>query len=434
MTSFCLTFLSAELPDDDPMRDVLVYGIETDILQTLANLTKDKISSYNDLLPDIYNDSPYPRIREAIFRLWEETAYREAVELAREEISKAVDDYSQSIILAAIAYLSSLHDEKSLPLLLELVDNRDNSLAAAAVRAIGHIGADKNIPEPEILLTRLENSDPIADQDLYSALIVTLGLLRYDDAADMLIVIAQDSSASQGNRGLACVSLGRIGRADDYEIIESIYFESDNAMLRSYALAGLADFEDVDNSAVLAQALKRDSFWRIRSTAAEKLQQYADSEDIQKLLRYKAKNDPVKQVKIASLKSLGESGNRQSQEFLIAYFLDDSHSTETRLAVLDILAENQISGTAEAVNSIMNKLWTKDEGRFLEFTCRNLSRHEWAGLEPVFDRMLGHSNRLIVIYGIRGIRRSSIENLYRKIDNLDTEDEYIRREINLDQQ
>ncbi len=79
----------------------------------------------------------------------------------------------------------------------------------------------------------------------------------------------------------------------------------------------------------------------------------------------------------------------------------------------------------------MDELWEKDEGRFLEFVCRDLSRTDWVELDPVYERMLSHTNWLLQIYGIRGIRRNNIQTLQEKVNELDKDgiDSRVRREV-----
>ena len=136
-------------------------------------------------------------------------------------------------------------------------------------------------------------------------------------------------------------------------------------------------------------------------------------------------------MRIASLKALGTSHDTANADFLLEYFKDKQKATDVRLACLSVLVEQQVSGTNDAVNEVMDDLWEKDEGRFLEFICRDLSRSDWDNLAPIFDRMLDHNSWLLQIYGVRGIRRNSISSLQGKVNALDKEgiDERVRREV-----
>ena len=421
---------SSEPSDQDPRENILLYGIETDVLDLIGTLTQEGIGDYNPLLLDILNETRSPQIGRAVYRLWEKTAYTEGLQSARAELTKVLEDfdYSADVVKAALAYLAGRKDTESVDTLLQISLQPDTDLAAAAVRAVGKIGfAGENT---QLLLERFREADPVGEEDMVSALIVTLGELAYTPAADALVAAAEDSLWSMGHRRLACVSVGRIGRDQDYPIIERIFFESDDAVLRAYALAGLAEFPRGDRTDILVQALKRDSFWRIRVNAAEKLAGN-NSDQVVRLLEYKAENDPVKQVRVAAIQSLGASSNPRARRFLHSRVQNQKKSPEDRLEAVKVLIKNKIPGTVDTLAAVMDQLWEKDEGRLLEFTALELSRTEWNALLPLYERMLDHPNWLLQVYAIRGIRRSRIEQLLPKIDAMDTEGLHgqVKREI-----
>lgn len=417
-----------DAPEHDAQKEVLLYGIDEQVLTVLSDLTEEKLGVYNDTLLTVMEETRSAEIKTAIFRLWDDTSYPDGVAYARDVLKNITEDggFERTEAQAAIVYLAGQQDAESLELLTELAGFRDVRVAAAAVRAIGRI-APENHPEiPQKLLELLQSEDPAAKEDLVAALIVTLGLLRFEDAAEELVLIAEDEGRSSGHRWLACVSVGQIGRSDDFDVIERIFFNADDANLRSYALAGLAEFPDRDVTDILVQALKRDSFWRIRVTAAEKLAG-SSADGVNGLLRYKAASDPVMQVRAASARSLAQSQDPAAAEFLLERYQDRDENASFRLTCLAALTENRIAGTLDAVFKIMEELWPEDKERFLEFTCRDLSRTEWDALAPAYERMLQHENWIIQIYGVRGIRRNSIQSLEAQFDTL--KDERVLREV-----
>lgn len=426
-------------PQEDKRELTLLYGIDSEVLSVLSELRQDALGNYNELLLEVLRDSRNGEIDQAIYGLWAITKWDGGLETAGNEIKKVLEDedYELNVVQSAIAYIADREYKEALADLGELSGSRETRLAASAVRAIGKIGEPEDISATDVgdkLLERLKKEDPVAEDDLVASIIITLGNLGFEAAAPELVMIAEDEGAPAGHRRMACISIGKIGRNEDYPIIERLYYESSDATLRSYALAGLAEFEGQDTTDILIQALKRDSFWRIRQTAAEKLGEEAIAEAAD-LLRYKAVHDPVNHVRIASMKALGIIADPESRQFLLDYFIDELKGTDVRLAALSVLVENQIGGTSDAVMEVMDKLWDKDQGRFLEFTCRDLSRGEWDALASVYERMLNHDNWLLQVYGIRGIRRNSLTSLKPKVDALDSEgvDGRVRREVNLEE-
>ena len=431
---FVLTATSA-IAEEDAGRNTLLYGMETDVLSLLGDLRRELSTRYNDLIAEIFAEFQDSRLLQAIYQLWEDTEYKEGLPYARMEMEKALGDfdYSPQVVQSALSFIAKMKDDQSVPDLLELVSFQNPAVAASAVRTLGKTGLGETPESADILLKRLQAIEDIeAEDDLSTSLILTLGELRYLPAAEYILLIAEDEASPNSHRQYACIALGKIGREEDYEAVKRIYEESGNAMLRSYALGGLTDFQGHDDTSILVHALKRDPFWRIRLAAAEKLAD-RNSAEVEALLRYKAANDPVMQIRIASIKSLGDSSDGSIHSFLLDYLSDDVKSTDTRLAALNTLVENHIAGTVNTVSKLMDKLWEKDQGRFLEFVCRELSTADWAALEPLYSRMLTHSNWLLIAYGIRGIYKNNLIGLYGKIAAMDTEgtDSRIRREIKI---
>ncbi len=420
--------------EKDAREQILRYGIENDVITVLDDLTQDEISAYNELLTVVFTETRNSQILLGIFRLWEKTEYEAGLSFAREELDRIIQDldFSEDVSRSALTYIAEMKDIESTDVLLKLTENRNSSIAEYAVRALGKIGVvdDKNIAET--LLNRLKNLDTAVEDELAIALITALGDLRHEQAGDELLYIMEDEGSPAVQRRIACISIGKIGRREDYPVIERVYLENDSdSILRSYALAGLAEFEGQDITPILVQALKRDSYWRIRVTAAEKLTG-RDSKDIQALLQYKAVKDPVKQVRIASLRSLAATDDKETHEFLFDYITNEQFGTESRLAGINALIENKIPGTIDALETLINELWEEDQNRFFEFTSRELSLADWPELLPLYERMLTHSNWLMVVYAIRGIRRNHL-GMEEKIKALDAEgvDGRIRREVKL---
>jgi len=424
--------VEAEREITDHRKSVLLNGIDDEIAAVLEDLRIEENDRYNSLLEDILEETRNPSIATRIYGLWETTSYGAGLNLASNELVKVVEDadYNPAAVGAAISYLAELKHLKSQDLLVEIANSQDSRIAVSAIRAIGRMGEIADSAKTERLLDRLKTVDPFAEEDLAAALIIMLGEIHYEPASEELAAIADDAGAPPIHRKFACISVGKIGRASDYEIIERIYYEADNADLRSYALMGLSEFPNQDITPVLVQALRRDSSWRIRMAAAEKLTDL-NSPGVHELLRYKIVNDPISQVRIASIKTLGRSSDQDDWNFLIEYYTDKQNPTDIRLAALRTLIENKIPGTDEAIFSIMDELWEGDEGRFLEFTCLEVSKSEWTALAPVYKRMLDSKNWIVQVYGIRGIRRSSITSLRGRVNDLDSDgiDERVRREV-----
>ncbi len=429
-------------PAQDKQLDVLLYGIDSQVIEVLESLRANKIDSYNEVLVDVFEEIRSPEIRRKILELWNDTQWAEAMPVAEQVLLHVVEDedFDISVVQEAVSYISEMGSKENFDILLQLASNSDSRIAAPAIRGTGKLAAASEAGTEDFdsigrpLLDLLNEAVSEAEEDVTAALIVALGELQYKPAGEKLLAIAEDEGSSNGHRCFACVSLGKIGGEKYSKAVENLYFNSPDALLRSYALAGLAEFEQ-DSTGILVKALKRDSFWRIRLTAAEKLGGTPPDESVDSLLRYKASEDPVPHVRKAALESLGKRKGETNNSYLGQFYLDEKNPAELRLTALNVMVENHIPDITNAVNTVMDKLWEKDDRRFLEFTCRNLSLLNWGELEVLYERMLSHSNWLIQVYGVRGVRRNQIEALYESIDALDTEESngLLLREIRREQ-
>ncbi|MDT8299252.1 MAG: hypothetical protein RQ801_13175, partial [Spirochaetaceae bacterium] len=187
----------------DKREQTLLYGIDSEVMGVLGDLQQDKIGSYNDILTTVVEETRNRDIIQGIYRLWNDTDYLDGLPLARRELAKVTEDedYETSVVQTAMAFIADQEDGESIPLLMELSSHRDSGLAASAVRSIA------KMPPEDIdatsLLDRLKKEDPVSEEDLIAALIVTLGELGYTPAADELVMIAEDAGASAGHRRLA---------------------------------------------------------------------------------------------------------------------------------------------------------------------------------------------------------------------------------------
>ena len=406
---------------------ILKFGIESQVVDVLGKLIEEKDYGYNTLLLSVISETGSAEVRELIFQLWTEGEFGEGEEYARAELEKLIeslDESNRQTGLAAIKFLTEISARESLPLLIEVMDYANTFFAGAAVRAIGKIATMEDYDIAARLLSKLQNIDPVLEEDLFASIVLSLGELRYVPATEYLVNVLEDTDSSDIHKGYACISLGKIGREEDFNLVKSIYTDSSSSTVRLYALSGLAEFENIEVSDILLQALKRDSYWKIRVRSAEKIGQLkAWPNGADELLMFKALNDPVSQVRDASIKSMGNSKNPIIHDFLQENFSDSEKTDSIRLATLSALIENRIPGTRQALLNVMISLWDKKNDRLLEFISRELARKPWKDLADVYEKMLGHSNWLIKLYAIRAIRDSEIStpSIDDKLNKLDSE-------------
>ena len=83
--------------------------------------------------------------------------------------------------------------------------------------------------------------------------------------------------------------------------------------------------------------------------------------------------------------------------------------------------ENKTPGAVEIIDEVFTKEWENKTTKIVEYSAKELSTAEWPELSSVYKKMLGHPNYLVQIYGIRGIRKNNLTDLYPDAAGLDKE-------------
>lgn len=404
----------------DTRRDILEFGIETEVLEVLEVLMDEKDFSYNPSLLSLIQTENSSKILVPVFQLFAESSYEEGRPIAEQQLQLYIDDerVEDKVLMAALTYLAILKNPESTPLFYDMLEEENDKITAYTLSQLGKFGAHERSNELEDLF----NDNEEEENEIASNIILAWGDMAYQPAVDILLDIVEDDYAEKVHREYAAVSLGKIGDLRGLEPVRNLFNESEDATVRSYALSGLTYFNDPQVDDILIQALRRDSFWRIRVTAAEGLAERGLSEAVE-LLDYKLRRDPEVQVKEAAAAALAQLGGSDASEYLKSFLLDDKQPESIRLKVLKAMLKEEIPGTVEALIEIMEVEWEKKDpqGKFMEYLCRESSLVDWNALSPAFARMLEHHNPYVQIYGVRGISRIKDSSLYDAIVNLDKE-------------
>lgn len=415
----------------DERREVLLYGIESEVIEVVDAIQGENDDSYNGELLMILKETENPALSGRIYSLLASFEDERAVETALDDLSPILEDYryEESRVLAAITYLGDMGSNEAADLFYDLIKKDEPGLTGRVIYNLGKLKDDSRAAELEELYEEYQGDE---SNDIAINIISAWGEMGYAPAYDILIEIIEDTSAAKTEREYAAVALGKLGDRRALEPLIGLYHsESGNSMIRAFAISGLMYFEDERVEDLLLQALKRDSYWKIRVASCEGLAKMK-SEDAVDVLDFKLRRDSEKNVQKAAAKALGEIGLGRSQEYLLDYYAKESHGAELRLAVLDVLLKHRIPGTIDVLSEIFTAHWNKRDTQleFLKRTSQALSKTEWPDLSSLYGRMLTHVDNYIQIYGIRGIRINNLTDLYGTVKDLDKEgvNSLVRRE------
>ena len=412
-------FICAEDTEKDELisiteerRETLNFGIDSEIISLLQKMTDDEDDTLSELTGEIFSHTSNSDILNACVAYFIKIKYAGASETA-ERIVQNWEDEDFSSLSAALRYISEFPNEKSEEIILPLVKHDNKTLASAALTAFGKCGTDKSV---DFLLDLLEDDD--FTEELKPTIIRALGDIGSDKSVDVLIEILEDVDEEKSWRWNACEALGKIGNPDALPVIRQTLQDKDT-YLRAYAVKALVSFDDDKIEADLIDALK-DSFWRVRVSASEALGE-RKSKDAVDILIYKAKKDPEKNVKVAAVKALGQISTRESLIFLRDLYKKSTSLQSLRTEAAEIIIRDDLDASMDTITAVLAEEWEKDSSPVLGYTCKFLSKAENPGLEPLFERMLNHSDVAIKIYGIRGIQLNGFKNQKERLESLTKE-------------
>lgn len=414
---------------NEQKRDVLKYGIDSEVLDIISTIRSENDKSFDDELEDLLANNDNTEINRAIFDFFGNSESKAGTEKALKLVKEHLEDYelSTNLILSAISYLGIVKEKEASDLFYEMINDNNKSLAGAALRGIGKL---EDATRADEIMTFFEDNEGDSDyEDLLASAILVLGELGYEDASIAFEDVLLDEDAPKVHRQYAAISIGKLQSDSGFELLKEQFVLLEDANLRSYVLKGLTDYDKSELNQLLIAAL-RDSFWRIRMAASEGLgsREVADAVDI---LIYKVKKDPVRQVRYASIKALGDIATSKANEFILEQFKSPRNAFDLRVKALDVMLDKQINGSVEVLKEILDKKWEDGKDNELGPICKTLSTTEWAALEPFYNAMIQNKNYIIQIYGIRGIKINKLSSLKSRLQELDTDSQpvNVRREV-----
>jgi HEAT repeat protein len=402
-------------PIVEQWRDVLRYGIDSEVLKVIKSITESGEQSLNEELTVLFDESLNFEVRKAVLDYFSEQKIRDAEGTAKALLAEE-DLQDSRVIVACIRYLAAIDAPGLETRLIGFVDNRDSQIAETAITGLGEVGGDA---AGQLLVQRLEDDDYPAERK--PEIILALGSIKYIGAVDPLIAIVDNRDEERIWRMYAAASLGEIGDSRAIPHLRALFSESDS-LIKAYAASALANFNMGEVEGLLQQGL-RDSNVRVRVAAAKGLanEQARNSVDI---LIYKAKNDPERQVRLQAIEALGVIGTARAFAYLQELYGNKIALPVYREAAFTALCENALRENLDVFREVIEQEWVAKDQKVVEFTARKLSTTEAPGLKWFYERFLASPNVYVRIYALRGIGRNGLRTLREKVEKVSTEDPY----------
>jgi HEAT repeat protein len=414
-----LTAQAAWSQEDRPIveqwREVLRFGIDSEVLQVIQSIAESEEQALNPELAALFAESLNIEVREAVLSYFSSQHIREAEPAATAVLEDELLDDTR-LIVACIRYLAAVDSPGLEARLPGYVDSRNRQVAEAAITALGAVGGEE---AGSLLVEKLQDVEYPAEQK--PEIILALGKLKYPDAVEPLIAIADNRDNERIWRMYAAASLGEIGDERAIPRLRALLTEQD-ALVKAYAASALGHFDMSEVEGLLRQAL-RDSNARVRIAAARGLanRRARDSVDI---LIYKAEHDPERQVRLQAIEALGAVGSPAALAHLRELYSKRSALPDYREAAFTALCENALAGSLDTFREVVEQEWGVKGQPVVQFTAKKLSTTEASGLRWFYDRFLDSPNVYVRIYALRGIERNRLATLRDKVEKVSKDDPY----------
>ena len=414
---YSANFAYSEAEDDiksltGERKDTLRFGIDSEVTAVINALKDEKDGSFTDPVSQLLETNLNPDILSASIDYFIAVDYGDAGDIIR-SILENYQDETPAALQAALRYVSEFPGPDSAELILPLAQEDNVQLASAALSALGKCGDDS---VADTLLDFLDDDD--FNDDLKPSVIRALGQTGSSKAVDTLIDILEDVYEEKSWRWNACEALGLIGDSSALPAVRNALQDRDT-YLRSYAVKALSGFDSSETEDILIQSL-RDSFWRVRVSAAEALGSLKSLRAVD-ILVYKASKDPEPNVRKAAVKALGEVGSPEALGFLRDLYSKSTSPQDLRTISVEILIDKDLAASIPVINQVLAEEWEKDKSPVLGYTCKFLSTAKSPQLGDLFSKMMNYNDVAVKIYGIRGAGANRLGGLREQIESLSGE-------------
>lgn len=404
----------------DIWRDALLYGIDSEVLETIKSIRNAEETSLNNELTSVFAQSYNIEVRKEVISYFQFLKDNRIAGSAQ-VILRNYEDENSDIISAILYYLANIEAETDMDLLKELIEYSETKISIAAVTAISKcpFSDSEKLEISEYLIEKLDDNK-IKD-DVKPGIITAIGELGCLESVDKLMEIVENRYADKILRMYSADALGKIGDPRAVPVLKEVFSEQD-ALLKAYAASALSNFDAEGVVEILIQGL-RDSNWRVRVTSAKGLGEM-DAEEAVDILIYKVKNDPENVVRLEAITALGKIGTSAAFNFLREIYLDNGRSLDVRAHCLEMLIQYDLSNSIQTIKTLVQRDLTKtfSEQKMLESTANQIFKIESNELKEIFVLLLESSNTNVRITAVRGIANNRYTDLKDELETIAEED------------
>jgi len=335
-------------------RDIINYGLESDVLALIKELQKNEDDSVNDALASIFSTTTQQSIRVAILELFASQKVN-SIETEVLRMLENMDEYSKPEVNALLLFSGELKLDAVVPFLQEIIKEKQNDYLENAIIALGKIGSEENLLELIETYQNIDEEDEKKEVILKEAILKSLAENAPSDAEDFLCEVAEDEAENIVVRSLAVSALSSIKTDEVFQKLVQ-YYSSSQPLLRMASIKGIAGCENEEARKIMLEACK-DSYHKVRAEAIKSIEL---NEETVNYLLYRAKKDPEQSLRLSAIERLSEAGSAKANEYLVDTFKNEKTANSIRAKIAESLLKNNFELIIGEIENVATEI-TKDE-------------------------------------------------------------------------
>ncbi|MDA8411459.1 MAG: HEAT repeat domain-containing protein, partial [Treponema sp.] len=399
----------------DQKRAVILYGIDSELIDLFASLEAQKDSTYNADTKGVFERTKDPKLRGAILELWKSLAWKGGEQDAASVVTGR-DNEDPSVVASALGYLAEIKSKAALPQAKAILDENNNAIVPALISMVGKVGGPA---EEDLVLNWLKGDTALPA--FREAAIRALGDMGSKKSADWLASNLGDNGVPRYERVIAAESLGKIGLAESIDpLIKAT--QSEDALVRAAAIGALGSFSVKPAEDAIVESL-RDAYPAARIAACKAIAKLKIGSALPNL-EYKARYDPDNGVKTEAIMSIAILGGKDAYAFLATIMTDQAAATDLRRLSFGRLMRDDPASSMNALLAVLKKeaASANDRPVFIDLTHEISSASDAPAAAPLARVLLADKDYLIRLGGLQWAKATKSPDIKAEVAALASSD------------
>lgn len=336
---------ATDLTPKEERLQTLKFGIETEIIDLVRTLQQEKNRDFLDELAGIFRSARNTDLKELLLGYFLDLKDNHLENDAIKELSQP-EKKSNSFLLTAVSYLTGIKSKASEAVFVQLMTDKNKTLALASIRALAKIEATGRVGE---ILKIYKDAE--TDVNFKPDIIWALGEMKARDAVDPLLKEYEESDNEPLLQGTILAALGKIGDARAWNLVQTA-LDSDNSDLRAAAVGTLGSFPGHFELATDLTKALRDAQVNVRLAGADAAGTLKIPE-LQEILLFRVKKDPEARVRTACLRALAAYDGGATP--VLALLSDRKTDFSVWREALNQAIDKKWSGVSEALQKVLDE-------------------------------------------------------------------------------